>query len=449
MAAVLKVTDGTDEVSFLDPSTLYITEWRQQIAPELASGEFEDVVEAIRCAWMQTTDDTRDAIIQTLMKLAGKARDFHRMRKLFQWVWLEARTHSESNSRYAVLRDIFPKELDKRHWGPNGPVDLIPLLTREGLWRGIAPNGTPTTGVSATTIYNKQDTDGNNFVTLPDSSAVGDAPGLVIFEMEPGASTSQVQNFIVARKSGTSQSDLDDFVPHLDTLLEADNALLRVADTNAPDDYRLDITTTTTLRWPLTSATRKLSNYAGEYLVYALIDTVNGGGSATLRLRHGQNYVASATIAPSDVGSPATANYLGRVTIPGGIYNPVLSNPLGYDIYLDVTITPTFTVRFFDLWLIPISEGAVFSVRNAALTSGVLVINGDLEAVFEQTTGGVYQQSSSLAPEVGGRYLQYKPGLYNRYYFFWTGLGELAVPNWDASLTVKIIPRFRTLRGKT
>lgn len=448
MAAVLKITNGTDEVNLLDPTALYVSSWFQQLARKLASGEYTDVPEVIKCAWMEETDDARDATIQSLYQLAEEVYQFRDQKKLTDWVWLEARTHSETNSRYAILNDLFTAELSKRHWGPDGPVDVAVQLRREGLWRYVAPNGTPATAVSATTIYNKQDADGNNYVTISNTDAKGDAPGLLIFEMDPGATTPLPKHYIIAQKTATNTSDLDDFVPHLDSNLELDNVGKRVADVEGPEDLAIEMTTDTTLRWNLTAAARKLSNYAGEYLIYAILNQTAGGGSATAQFQHGQNYVAGPAVTIDSPGSPGKAHYLGRTTIPGGIYNPALTDA-DYDLKLNIDITGTATIKFFDLWLVPISEVTPFVIREAFLDSGVLVANGNLEKVYEQTTGAVYQQTSTTPPEPGGRYLQCKPGRYNRFYFFWTALGDLAVPNHDLSVTVKLISRCRALRGNT
>lgn len=441
MAGVLKITDGTNEVSLLDASGLYITEWFMQVAPRLASGEFADVEEAIKCIWMATSDDARDTTMHTLHKLAEKADEFLQRHKLSEWVWLEARSHGETNSRYAILKEAAPKQLDKRHWGPNRPVPLELNLIREGAWRGVAPNGTPTTVVNATTIYNKIDSDGSNYITIDATDAKGDAPGFLILEIDPGTTTPLPQNFIIAHRTGTSSGALD-AVTHLDADAELDN--LHSVNSDAPDDEVVGATVDKTLRWRISAASDELAEWAGDYLVYAAVNG-SGAGSATLQFRHGNNYVAGPEVAVSPVGSPATTHYLGRTTLPGGIYNPALTTG-DYDLYLDIDISGVYTVTFFDLWLVPVGRSP-FAVRQAAMSSGVLVIDGNLERTYEKTTGNGYQQSSSSAIETQGRYLKVQPGLYNRYYFFWTSAGELVLPNYNASVTAKFIPRFRAIRG--
>lgn len=446
MAAVLKLTDGNDELSLLDASNLYIQEWYQQIAPKLADGEYGDVEEQIKLAWMQTSDDSRDTTLQTLDRLAERADEYWRKRKMDGRVWIESRTHSETNSRYALLKAINPKKLDTRHWGPNRPINFETQFTREGAWRGVQPNTSPSAIVSATTIYNKNDSDGNNWVTINDTDAKGGPPGLVIFELDPGTDAPLPQNFIIAHApTNTSLSEVNDFVTHFDAMMELDNNANRKTNTGAADDTMIEVTADTTLRWNLTSASRKLRNYAGEYLIYCVYHH-SGAGSATMQFRHGNNYVAGPEVACSSVGSPGTAAYLGRTRIPGGIYNPTLLDN-DYNLYLDIDITGVFTFRFLDLWVIPVTKSAPFVVRKADLSSGVLAVNGDYERTYEQTTGGLHQQTSSTAPETQGRYLTYEPGKYNRYHFFWTSNGELALPNYNMSVTVRIIPRFRALRG--
>jgi len=443
MAAVLKITNGTDSVDLLDTTALYIQNWAQAIARRLPSGDYADVVEIIKLAWMEEDDDTRDSTIQALMQLAGEAWDYTDRELLDQWVWLEARTHSETSSRYAILSEIWPDRLSSRHWGPDGPVDLMPQITREGLWRYTAPNGTPTTAVAATTVYNKQDADGDNFVTIADTDADGDAPGLIIFDQEWDELATDV---IVAMKSSSSTSDLNDFIPHLDATLELDNVGSQAADVEAPENIRIDLAAGATLRWTLTAAARKMANYAGDYYVYAV--AVMSGGSGTMTFKHGNDYVGLDAVTVNTTASPAAAHFMGRTTIPGGTYNPGLADA-DYNIKLVVTVAGGGTFRFFDLWLVPISEFAPFVVNNTQPTGNLLTVDGNLERVYQQTSGGAYSQADTTPPEPGGRYLQFKPNRHNRLYFFWTGVNDVAPPNWAIDVTVKIIPRCLAIRGDT
>lgn len=451
----LSLTDGTVTVNFLDTSGLHISRggYRQKVGhidPE--SGEIPDVVDVLTCIWMTTTDDSRDTVMVNLHRLADKAQKYRRERRKSDEVWLAIQTHSETNTRYCIVSDVEIKELDQRHFGPNGPVDLIITITREGAGRAIAPNGTPTTVVAATTKYNKNDSDGNNGLTINPSDVPGDVPMLTLIEIDPGATTPIPVQYMVAAKAFDDSTDASQFDPLFEPTSELDNTSgggdLRVSDTNGPDDYKLRSTADKTLRWSLASGSRPLSVYAGDYLVYAVFE-ISGAGSATAQFTHGQGYITQSAIPiVSGGGTPGTLHYLGRHRIPGGQYNKTLTDPSGYDIKLIIDVTGTVTWDFFSLWLVPV--GQILDLQNAAIdTSGVVVLDGLRELCYEQSTGGVWRESSASQFDARGQYIQLEPGRYNRVFFFLQGLNGLVVFNWDFAVTVKGVARFLALRGNT
>lgn len=448
----LQLTNGTVTVNFLDTSGLHISRggYRQKVGhidPE--SGEIPDVVDVLNCIWMTTTDDSRDSTFINLRRLAKKANDYRRKRLVNDAVWLAIQTHSETNTRYHLVSSVQINELDERHFGPNGPVDLIITITREGAGRAIAPGATPTTIVAATTKYNKDDSDGNNGLTINPSDVPGDVEMITRIEINPGTTSPIPVNYMVAAAAFDGVTLASDFNPLFEATDEADNAALLTNDSNAPDDKVLRMTSDKTLRWNLTTGSRNFTAFANrDYLVYAAVNG-SGAGSAALQFRHGQNYISNSPVTVNPIGSPATLHYLGRHRIPSGKYNNELSEPSGgYSIYLVVDITGTYTLDFFSLWLVPCDK--LFELRDAAIdTDGTLIMDGILNLSYEVDASGEWRQSSSSAFDPRGQHITLDAGRYNRVFFFLSGLGGLTLFNWDYSVTVKGVARFTGIRGNT
>ncbi|MCL4867787.1 MAG: hypothetical protein KJ063_02365 [Anaerolineae bacterium] len=447
----LNITDGTITVSFLDPAGLYIKRdgYRQKVGhidPE--TGEIPDVVDVLPCVWMVTTDDSRDTTLINLHRLAAKAQAYRRNRRKTDEVWMTMQTHSETNIRYCIVSDVQIAELEGGHFGANSIVDLIVTITREGAGRAVAPNGTPATVAAATTLYMKNDTDGTNGLTIAPASVPGDAPMLTTIEIDPGTTNPIPIQYMVATKAFDDATKAGQFDPLFEPTSELDNAGLQVADTNAPDDVKLRSTADATLRWSLASGSRPLSVYAGDYLVFAAFEK-SGIGTVTAQFSHGQGYITQPPIAVvSGGGTPATLHFLGRHRLPGGQYNPSLTNPTGYNLLLIMDVTGTATWDFFQMWLVPIPN--VLELRGAAIdTNGVVVMDGIKELSYEKSTGGVWRESSSSLFDARGQYIQLEPGRYNRLFFFLQSNAGLVVFNWDFSVTIKGVARHLGIRGNT
>lgn len=447
----LTITDGTTTVNFLDTSGLHIARngYRQGVGhPDPQSGFIPDVIDTLNCYWMDTTDDDRDTDMHNLQRLADKAQRYRRLRRNTGEVWMAIQTHSETNVRYHLVSDVQIDQLDGRHFGPSGPVDLVITITREGAGRAIAPTSTPSTIVSAQK-YMKNDSDGNNGITLTPANVPGDAPMLTVIEINFGSTSPFPTQYMVAAKAFDGSTEASQFDPLFEPTSELDNTGLQTTDTNAPDDKKLRGTADTVLRWTLSSA-RPLSVYAGDYLVFAAFE-ISGAGSATAQFTHGSGYITqTATPIVSGGGTPATLHYLGRHRIPGGQYNPTLSNPATYDLKLIIDVTGLVTWDFFQMWLVPIG-GNVMDLKNAAIDdAGTVVMDGIKNICYEKALlGGAWRESSGTQFDPRGRYIELEPGRYNRVFFFLAGQGNLVVFNWSFDVTLKGVARYLALRGDT
>jgi len=453
----LEVTDGFDLVSFLDDEGLFIQwdSYRQRIGKrDDDSGLPIEVTQILPCSWTMSTDDSRADVLIALRRLANKAWEWrYRYRsgkRLALPVWFAAENYSETNTRYAHVYEITIEELSGRHWGPDGPVDVVIKITHDGSWWAYAPNSTLVADLTGRTIFNKDDADGNNVIELPPSSASGDVDALLRLVIDPDTTLNDANNrYILARRTHQSAVGLDTFNPLFEATDEYANTGLQTANPLAPDDTVLQITGDTFLRWDLNSS-RPLSAYVGTFLVYGLV-TGAGTGSATIRFYHGQDLGGDEAVAV-DSGSASTgvAHFLGRHTIPGGVYSPDLDDPSSYEINLEVDITGTYTVDFYSLWLIPVWEG-VFEIQDvAALPTGQVVVDGVKELVYMQSsTSGAYlpPANGSNPPNMRSTFPTVKPGLYNRFYLFALKSDGSAAFNGSASIDAYTVPRFSALRG--
>ena len=210
--ATLRLYDDVNEVDFLDTSALYLAQdgWRPRVAAENEAGDdYEDVIEVIKLSWTETTDDVRDSKLQTLHRLNHKAKRYWRLRKTTDAVWLEVQTHSETNIRYARVKEIVVEELDGRHWGPDGPVDLVVTIKREGAYSHIKPtNTTPTVVLNSATIENEEDTSTSNFAIISASDVPGDALALPIIQMVESVAQEQI---IIAMRSDENLTNVPKF----------------------------------------------------------------------------------------------------------------------------------------------------------------------------------------------------------------------------------------------
>lgn len=451
MAGALELSDGTTTVSMMNASGLYIKrDAYQQRAGSYDSetGEILDVVDVIPCSWMESDDDTRASTIQNLYRLARKTNRYKRLRLAEDFVWLKMQTHSETNARYSIVTQIYVDQLAGRHYGPQMKVDVVITVVREAAAWAIQPDGTPLSISGGGTIYQEQTASFDNYVEITAAEADGDAPLLARIEISPGG-TPAPQKFWVLRMNDPSSSELDKFSPLFQAGDELDNTGSQAADTAAPNDVRLELTSTTTLRWSLDS-NRPLSLYHGEYHVYAVAGEA-GTGSATIQFEHGAGYIQSDAVTVKDTSTSARKlHYLGRHSIPGGTYNPLLADPSGYDLKLNVAIAGTATVFFFALWLLKYDDERAFQTLDNIKISSLnkIVLDGIQEMAYEKSLSDTFDQKSTGAMEPNGQYIQLVPGEINRLYFTWVDSGgEVVTFSQPVSVSVQLVPRFMALRG--
>lgn len=425
MAASLSLTDGTTTVSLLDTAALHMARrgWRPKVAVENAAGDdYDDVIEVVKLSWMQTTDDARDSTIQSIHKLARKAREYIRQRRVTGPVWLQANTPSETNVRYALVKNIEVGELDDWHYGPSQPVQLTLTITREGAWRSIAPNTHPTSHtalISTQTIYNSVVT-ASGYKNYYDVAPSGDALALPIVYFAAGVPAPS--EIIVALRSRENAADVTPFNPHFNAANFGSTGTL-VADASAPGGQAWSATTTAATQYtnyvPLPAA---LAYYTGTFLIYAVVKTVSTG---VWQMQAGHGFstsfsASSKTAAPVDIIGTTYHQpvCLGRITMPSSGALPGMVSPSNYYITLSMNrpvagTSATFSVR--NIFIVPVDDGVI---NVSSLSQRYTLIDSTVERAwhFDPPTSE-YLQSN---PRVRGRYLKLKPGWTTRIMFFWT-----------------------------
>lgn len=460
MTSVLRLVAIGHTLSFLNASGAYLTNkgFRQAIAHPDELGVYPDIEDVILLDWMQTDDDARDTTMRTLQKLGAQARENVRKRKLGNHVWLECSTHSETSTRYAIVKDIIVPDLDERHWGPGGPSRLAVHIIREGLWRHIAPNSTSYTSLATGTIYPYTDATNENYLDVnATDNILGDAPSLNIIELD--GSVDNNARLIIATKSGTAAS-LNNFNPFFNANDELDNAASQQADTNAPDDINLTLTGSgdVTLRWNITGA--NLTYYSGSYLVY-VVGVASADGAMSVAFQHGAptvGYYETGDYVPVNTafGSNNHFLYLGRFTLPlPGAIIPGYAYTANYSIELEVDKSSSVTFTFYSLILIPVDE-QVFRVL-AQGAPNKLRIDSNLERTFY--LGASDQLLAEPPPTTLGRYIQLQPILdpladvYHRVFFFKSWYYDTDDEEYyqfridDSAVTIEAICRYTALRG--
>lgn len=457
MAASLSITDGTTTVSLLDTSALHLTRrgWRPKVAVENAAGDdYDDVTEVVKLSWMQTTDDARDATIQSLNKLARKAREYVRQRRVTNPVWLQANTPSETNVRYALVKDIQIAELDDWHYGPSQPVQLTISITREGAWRSVVPNTAPTshTALISTQSVRNCVVAASGYQNYYDVAPGGDALALPVV-YSAGVSGFIPSEMIVALRSRENAADVTPFNPHFNAANFGSTGTL-VVDASAPGGQAWSATTTAATQYtnyvPLPAA---LAYYTGTFLIYAVVRTAT---SSVWQMQAGHGFstsFAASNQTPAPVDITGTLYHepvcLGRITMPASGALPGMVSPSNYYITLSMNrptagTSATFSVR--NVFLVPVDDGVV-SVTSMSQLSTLLDSTVERSWHFDPATSKYLQSNVRMR----GRYLKLKPGWTTRIMFFWTsGEASNGVVYYDTlnSLTFAAL-RYLALRGDT
>jgi len=407
MAIVRKITDGTTTVDFNDGSTLHLAR-----PFDLGVGsEGGDVTTVIRCLWdSSVSQDNRAATRQSIQLLLNKGRDRRKFRRAEDWVWLEVRSENENLTRYAVVKGglvaspTSNEEDDKQDF-------LRVSITREAEWRDATPDGAGQAAVSAVTIYNKSDADGDNWVTVSDSGR-GDAPSITKIINE--VSNNGIDTLIVGAKYG-STTHLDGFNPWFNpTDLANNGGGTQTADPLAPADFTLVTMTSGEPYWQISAA--NLDHYHGNYRAYVYAKGA-GLGSATIGIEHGSQTAPLTTV---DIPTTHLLHDLGPVTLPD--FPIVFSNlPTtgNYQVRLDIDVTGVYTVTIYGLILVPLEESFfVTSPEGITGSNTQWTIDGFTQNTYLANSSGDQLLGFPLVPS--GRHPQIRMANDDniRFYFF-------------------------------
>lgn len=460
MAATLQITDGSTTVNLLNTSGLYLKKngWTPAVVPELDDGRYADVVDVITCTWVQTDDDNRSSTLQNLQRLARKARLWWRKRRPWgQAVWIAANTHSETDTRYSLIKNVEIRELDPRHWGAQGPVELTILVTH-GLWWDVAPNGTPATAVNAETIYNKEDADGENEVDVPAANLTGDAPALSQIIIVPQTGSMNLQTLWMGMKTNMASSAMSSWFIPSNLVDTTDN----ISETQAPGDYALKIgdglsAANETKYWEVAAA--DVFDYQGTYEVYlsANTDVANG---AVAQLKYGVfttgGTVYNTELAEVDIQNTTTSqeyrnHYLGRLEIVA--HEHATSTNQKFRIAIEVTTSANGIFYSQGLFIVPVDESSqhlnytdIGDASFGVATNDKLIVDSWRKTVYHTDSSDGLLQEFVFSPF---GWIRLEPGVLNRLYFFWEDGASGLVANQTAQVTVKVINQFTALRGNT
>ena len=447
---VLRITDGTDTIDLLDPDGLILA--REGYGPipafEDDNGNWPDVEETIRCHWMKTTEDNRASDWQKLNRLARKARLYKREKglRLGQFVWLEASRYHETKTRYALIKNIVVPGLSPKHWGQAQPVPVTLVIKREGPWRGISPDGTPTTAVNAETI--EQFTDSNsktNYVDIDAADVPGDVPALCEITVDTSSLSKRSDNLLVVPRTMDTTTRTN-FNPFFNAGDELDNVGSHAASTDWPDDEWIHLSGagSTTLRWSVNLSV--FQYYFGTYNVYCACEA---SSDSAVQIRFSDGVQTGDYVDAPDVTASYDAKmlYLGRFTLPWGNHVPAsLGLAANQDIKIDVTITGAEDFYLGYVYLARVDQPFYLKAADTPV-----LIDGSEERAYSVDSSG--NLTSGIPVRIRGRYITLPPNEPTRLWFFVTRddatEGDDLIEDFSRTMdvTVKVIPRFTSIRG--
>jgi hypothetical protein len=441
MAGIIHIKStrsGGISQSLLVHSELYLNRdgWAMAVANERAEGGYDDTVEVIECTWRELEDDSRGQTLKNIMALDQDARrhwrDFSR-----RWpVYLEASTHSEPATRYAVIKKIEIGNLDPRHWGPDQPVKLTLTITHIG-WRDIAPFAVQdvlSIG-GAKRVYNQVDGSKDNWVRIG-AGQTGRMGPLTIEIVPDKTVTPTPRNYRIAIKE-----EVSGFNPHFNAADEIIQS--KTADSDAPGGQRIQITgpLNDSMMWQIDAA-----DYVGNYAVYAIARASGGSGVRLAFLNGGTVALHPWVNVPSS--SLFREIYLGSITIPwfGNVPNATLPN--NYEPTILFEVPDSRTLYFYNFYLLPLDDNVMTISSN---TTETIIIDGDMERTYAKaTSGGALLTEYQI--EVSGKYFQGWGGVL-RMYFFSThddvGANEFNIVSakHEMDVTVRGVKMFSALKG--
>lgn len=432
-----------------------------QAGPELGTNDYDELLEKVKLAWTDLDDDTRAAIFQDIGTLSRKAvlvndprrPEYYDRAKAVVW---EVQTPTEGQARYAMVSAIRAPQLDPRHQGQTGSLELHLDIMREGLWRGIRP-GNAGHEVINTTVQNYTYQTDKNYVTIPPSAIPGDAPALARIQVNttaPAESVAGEQLWLMRRKAKTL-AELDAFNPYFwmadaaspPTTTVATAAPLNGSGPSAVPGDRLAEHTPGGMISYWWEISNNLEAYAGVFNVWVIYRTqyANGG---SVQVDHGWgtgnplNSYGKLLLPLASGMDSWNYLYLGTIQMPpGGMISGVAPAYFGtYNISLRMsTGDPTTGITQIPGFFLQPVDDQVYSADNKFWQ----IADGDLRRSWQTNAAGTTLTSANVKAE--GDYIELEPGHYNRIYINTVpGLFYMGV---TYTVKVSIIPRYQYLRG--
>lgn len=434
MAIVRKITDGTTTIDFNDGTTFDLAR-----NFDLGVGEAgSEVTHVISALWISTvSQDTRASTRRSIQQLLNKAKLRKQLRRAEDWVWLEVQADDETSARYAVIRGGLVASDGSNEQDDRRSI-LRVSITREAEWLDVAPTAAGTTSVSAVTIYNKSDGDGENYVEIDDLG--GDADG----EMRILAAVPKADTLRIGVKYGTTASlaAFDPYYTPADGSFDDDTGTTE-ADVSAPGDSRVRFTADGEPNWSIPNA--NMDHYIGNYRVFAWCRQISGGGSAKIGFYHGSQTEPQTMV---DVSSTGWFHDLGMVSIPDYPFIPsIAGTAANYLLTLKLDITGTATVYIFSMALCPLDASFFVSSPNGDVGDNTIVVDGFRNATYLVSDVLTATMGFPLTPS--GRYPRVRAAGegHTRLFFYLDDTNTTAMLNDTMDITIYTRDKFLTTRG--
>lgn len=462
MTNTIRIYDPDADVTFADHG-LYLARggFNQSGPEEDAGGGWLDVAERLGFEWLAGDDAARGPLYGLLAGLGRRARANQRpsSRNYFspsRQVVLEMAAGGERGLRYAILRDLTLPKLSALHWRPGAPAGLRLELLREGLWRGVPPDGEPHEVISAESLANWTDADDVNYVTLTPAMLGGDAPALLRLAVtRSGFSRSRL---VIAALEADSVAELDMAPMFFNATDELDNAAKLAADTAAPDGQALVLPAgdnSGALRWTLPDSP---AYYNGRFRAYVGCQVSSLLG-CTLQLRHGfSNLSDPAKWNGDELDVPATPTGgayglldLGIISLPAGRLAADEAAYPDYELELIYSKDAGVGLSVASLFLVPLSWG-VYELDRGTLSVPLNLVADGIAGLSYGVNGSGQVNEATLGGS--GRYLQPDPARCTRLFFYgflintvdYTPAREtyaLSTDGW--TVTAAVVPRYQYL----
>lgn len=428
--------------------------YRQQVArPQGQGTTWAPVIDAFELVFTDPTDEDRAVELQQLGYLMISIDLYKRSDGIEPTVWLEARTPSETERRYAVVTDLWMNELDGRHWRARSYPQMTLYVEREGLWRKHQPlQGWATVKTeSIFQVWDDAASEANRVQILPDE-VDGDAPALTRLTVEFTSGTGGLsREKLIGAKSSKDQAALNRFVPWFNAVDETNEPSLHVTDALEPGGERIEVTTSGSgiyfLEWDLPGSATS-ADYVGTYLVHAICE-VDTDDIISIGFDSQNRGSGGAKLYPLASSSSHEVVFLGRheiypERIPGDPVTPA-TRPLK----IHVVYSGAATLKFYSFALVPVDAGlcgADYLLLNGTPIGASEVWDSEIQRTYLQSGGSVHLDTFRRR-RVGG-FIELRPDMYTNLYLFAApqneGLAQY-IADHEFDFTVEVVPRFRAL----